>query len=209
MHRRDEENPTGSLLPPLHDLSCSRYKLFHPRLMRSIVRRRLDVSTSRCLCLSGTIFPIDSWCGSPLWPTKDWSMQHFNLSRCHQLQTRGRWGVLGWRWGRDRGSVDRSRAMTPDCHCRCARWCEGSAHTHTVHAPAQKTHIKAASQSLSQCPLEGLDLCPPLPPHFFPPLSPQTSQHSSVRSSRLSFSLIVTDEDAVHALWLNVSNFMW
>lgn len=63
------------------------------------------------------------------------------------------------------GSADAGRVMTSDCHGPpvCMRACvrpmmRGSTGTscnmHLHHL--KKTHIKAASQSLSQCPLEGL-----------------------------------------------------
>lgn len=114
------------------------------------------VSYERVMSVPESVFScIDSQsrpCGSPVWPTKDWSTWRFNLSRCHQLWTRGKEkGRVGGRFGW------RKRAMTPTrMHtCTCA-----------------KTRIEHVCQSISQCPLERLNFCP-----F---ISPKTSQHSSL-----------------------------
>lgn len=105
------------------------------------------VSYERVMSVPESVFScIDSQscpCGSPVWPTKDWSTWRFNLSRCHQLWTRGKekgrvGGKFGWR----------KRAMTP---------------TRTHTCTCAKTRIEHVCQSISQCPLERLNFCPLYP----------------------------------------------
>lgn len=103
------------------------------------LRAVMSVPESVFSCIDSQSCP----CGSPVWPTKDWSTWHFNLSTCHQLWTRGKekgrvGGKFGWR----------KRAMTP---------------TRTHTCTCAKTRIEHVCQSISQCPLERLNFCPLYP----------------------------------------------
>lgn len=91
-------------------------------------QRQYFSSTSISPCIYSQWCP----CGSTVWPTKDWSTQHFNPSKCHQLlDRREREGDKVWTEREKWHSVN---ASAPDCE---------SIHTCT------KTHMKPVSQSVN------------------------------------------------------------